>query len=203
MQIAKLTAALGAVALAAFATGGSAFAAGATNYQFAMVTAQGGTEGCLPNAKGVVTITHSLLLTENMEVVVSGLPKNTDFDLFIIQVPTSPFGMAWYMGDMMTDANGVAVGNFVGRFSFGTFIVAQTPSAPAPVTQTGDASSDPPTNPIQMYHLGLWFDSPTAAGSAGCATKTTPFNSTHNAGVQVLNTSNFNELRGPLFFVSQ
>jgi hypothetical protein len=202
MQIAKLTAALGAVALAAITTCGSAFAAGATNVQFAMVTAQGGTEGCLPKATGVVTITHSLLLTENMEVVVKGLPANTDFDLFIIQVPASPFGMAWYMGDMLTDANGTAVGNFVGRFSFGTFVVAQA-SAPAPVTQTGDASSNPATAPLQMYHLGLWFDSPTAAGNAGCATKTTPFNSTHNAGVQALNTSNFAELKGPLFFVSQ
>ena len=50
MQIAKLTAALGAVALAAITTCGSAFAAGSTNVQFAMVTAQGGTEGCLPKA---------------------------------------------------------------------------------------------------------------------------------------------------------
>ena len=39
--------------------------------------------------------------------------------------------------------------------------------------------------------------------NAGCATKTTPFNSTHNAGVQALNTSNFAETRGPLFNVSQ
>jgi len=202
MQIAKLTAALGAVALAAITTCGSAFAVDGTNYTFPMVTAQGGTEGCLPNAKGVVTVAHTLQLVEVMTVEVSGLPANTDFDLFIIQVPTSPFGLAWYMGDVLTDADGIAVANFIGRFSFGTFTVAQG-TAPAPVTQTGDASSNPAFLPIQMYHLGLWFDSPTAAVSAGCANKTTPFNSTHNGGVQALNTSNFAETRGPLFFVSQ
>lgn len=201
MQIGKLTAALGVVTLGAVASCGSALAVDHTNFTFSMVTAQGGTEGCLPNAKGVVTITHSLLLIEQMQVEISGLPPNTDFDLFITQVPTSPFGMAWYMGDMMTDASGIAVGNFVGRFSFGTFIVAQG-SAPAPVTQTGDASSNPATLPVQMYHLGVWFNSPAAAVAAGCANKTTPFNSTHNAGVQALNTSTF-VARGPLFNVSQ
>jgi len=43
-----------------------------------------------------------------------------------------------------------------------TFAFAQG-SAPAPVVFTGgvlpDASLNPAFNPIQMYHLGLWFDS--------------------------------------------
>ena len=127
-----------------------------------------GTESCVP-AKGRVTITHDLeALVENMHVEVSGLPKNTDFDLFVIQVPTSPFGLAWYMGDMFTDAHGVAVGDFVGRFRIGTFIVAPG-TAPAPVVLAGDASSNPATAPVQLYHLGLWFDSPAAANAAGWA----------------------------------
>jgi hypothetical protein len=168
-----------------------------------MVSAQGGTEGCLPKAVGRVTITHTTLLEENMHVEFSGLPAATDFDFFVIQVPASPFGIAWYMGDVLTDADGNAVSDFIGRFNFGTFVVAQG-VAPAPVTQTGDASSNPTViAPLQMYHLGLWFDSPAAAGKAGCATKTTPFNSTHNAGVQALNTSNFAISKGPLFFVTQ
>jgi len=202
MRIAKLIAALGAVSLAAMATCGSSFAVDGTNFTFGMVTAQGGTEGCLPNAQGRVTITHTVLLTENMHVEVTGLPPKTDFDFFVIQVPTSPFGLSWYMGDMLTDSSGEAVGDFIGRFSFGTFIVAPG-SAPAPVTQTGDASSNPVTLPVQLYHLGLWFDSTQAAGKAGCSTKQTPFNSTHNAGVQALNTSNFAVLKGPLINVSQ
>ena len=113
-------------ALGAFlAFGGSAFAQATNqiNFTFAMV-APSGAEPCIPAAKGRVTITHSLELVENMHVEVTGLPKNTDFDLFVIQVPNFPFGLSWYMGDMLTDNNGEAVGDFVGRFNIGTFMVA-------------------------------------------------------------------------------
>jgi hypothetical protein len=202
MQIAKLIASLGAVSLAAMASCGSSFAVDSTNFTFAMVSASSGVEGCLAKAAGRVTITHTVKLVENMHVEISGLPANTDFDLFVIQVPTSPFGLSWYMGDMLTDATGVAVGDFIGRFSFGTFLVAPG-VAQAPVTQTGDASSNPVTAPIQLYHLGVWFDSTAAAAKAGCSDKQTPFNSTHNAGIQALNTSNFATLKGPLINVSQ
>ena len=90
-------------------------------------------------------------------------------------------------------------------FSIGTFIVAPG-AAPAPVVNPpnlNDASTNPPTPPVQLYHLGLWFDSPQEAAKAGCANKATPFNSIHNAGVQVLNTSNFPTLNGPLLHVNQ
>jgi hypothetical protein len=49
-----------------------------------------------------------------------------------------------------------------------------------------------------MYHLGLWFDSPDAAQKAGCPATVTAFNGQHNAGLQVLNTSNFADDHGPL-----
>jgi len=49
-----------------------------------------------------------------------------------------------------------------------------------------------------MYHLGLWFGSPQAAQAAGCPGNVTPFNGEHNAGIQVLNTSNFPDDFGPL-----
>ncbi len=199
-------------ALSAFlAFGGSAFAqtTNQINFTFKMVPT-GSTEACIPGASGRVTIAHSLTspttLTnvENMHVEVTGLPKNTDFDLFVIQVPNAPFGLAWYMGDMFTDSTGEAVADFVGRFQIGTFIVAPE-SQPAPVVLSAppfpDASSNPATFPVQLYHLGLWFDSPTDAQKAGCESTVTPFNSTHNAGVQILNTSQFGNLKGPLFFV--
>ena len=134
-----------------------------------------------------------------MHVVATGLPANTDFDLFVIQVPNKPFGLAWYMGDMVTDSAGVAVGDFYGRFQIGTFAVALG-AAPAPVVLAGDANTNPVTAPVQLYHLGLWFDQPADALKAGCPNTNTPFNSTHNAGVQILNTQNFTG-NGPLFFV--
>ena len=172
-----------------------------TNFTFQMVPT-GGVEACVKTAKGRVTITHSLKLVENMHVEVTGLPKNTDFDLFVIQVPNTPFGLSWYMGDMLTDNNGEAVGDFVGRFQIGTFLVALG-VAPAPKVLSDDATSNPDTAPVQLYHLGLWFDSPTDAQKAGCQSSVTPFNSTHNAGVQILNTSTFPNLSGPLRHVTR
>jgi hypothetical protein len=135
-----------------------------------------------------------------MSIVATGLPPNTDFDFFVIQVPKAPFGLSWYQGDVRSDADGDAVQHFRGRFSIETFIVAPG-SAPAPVVFTGpfqDASVNPSFNPIQTYHLGLWFNSPTDAQHVGCPNAMTPFNGEHNAGIQVLNTSNFPDNAGPL-----
>jgi hypothetical protein len=169
------------------------------NFSFTMAPT-GADEACVKTAKGFVTISPLFGQVENMNVEVTGLPANTDFDLFVIQQPTAPFGLAWYMGDMLTDSKGTAIQDFVGRFSIGTFIVAPGTVA-APVVLKGDASSNPTTAPVQLYNLGLWFDKPADAGKATCATTTTPFNSTHNAGVQVLNTAvnGANPRVGPLF----
>jgi hypothetical protein len=167
-------------------------------FEFPMVVSAGAS-ACLPNASGRVTI-HSIGSVEIMHVAVTGLPPKTDFDFFVIQVPKGPFGMSWYQGDIETDHHGHGHATFIGRFSIETFMVAPG-SAPAPVVFTGpfpDASLNPPTNPIQMYHLGLWFDSPADAQKAGCPATVTPFNGQHDAGIQALNTSNFPDASGPL-----
>ena len=158
-----------------------------------------GAKTCLPNASGTVRITPDGPV-ETMEVSVQGLPANTDFDFFVIQVPKAPFGISWYQGDIETDKHGRGHQRFVGRFSIETFAVAPG-SAPAPVVFNGpfpDASLNPSFNPLQMYHLGLWFGSPDVAQAAGCPATVTPFNGQHNAGIQVLNTSNFPDDQGPL-----
>lgn len=171
--------------------------------KFNMVVSAG-SKACLPYAKGTVRITP-VGGVDIMDVTVEGLPPKTDFDLFVIQVPKAPFGLSWYQGDIQTDKNGRGHQRFIGIFSVETFTVAPG-SAPAPVVFNGpfpDASGNPPFNPIQMYHLGLWFDSPQDAQAAGCPGATTPFNGQHNAGVQVLNTSNFPDDHGPLRDVKQ
>lgn len=158
-----------------------------------------GAKTCAPNATGTVRITPAGSV-EIMDVMVQGLPPNTDFDFFVLQVPKAPFGVAWYQGDIETDKHGRGHERFVGRFSIETFSFAQS-SAPAPVVFDGpfpDASLNPPFNPIQMYHLGLWFGSTDAAQQAGCPATITAFNGEHNAGIQVLNTSNFADDQGPL-----
>jgi hypothetical protein len=188
---------LPAAALALALSGAAVPALAQTNNLIFNMVPSAGTESCVPKSKGRVTITTLGGLEENMHVELTGLPKNTDFDLFVIQVPAAPFGLSWYMGDMLTDGNGTAVADFVGRFNAGTFIVAPG-IASAPKTLPDDATTNPKTAPVQLYHLGLWFDSPADANTAGCGSTVTPFNSTHNAGVQVLNTSNFGQLKGPL-----
>ena len=177
---------------------------GASNFTFPIVRspALNSVPACVPDASGTVTIVPGGPV-EVMNVRVTGLPPDTDFDFFVIQQPNGPFGMSWYQGDIDTNDSGVGSAQFIGRFSIETFVVAPG-SVPAPLTFDNafqSVSPNPATGPIQMYHLGLWFNSPTDAGNAGCPTAVTPFNGEHNAGVQVLNTSNFPDLQGPLINV--
>jgi hypothetical protein len=155
--------------------------------------------GCLPNASARV-IVHSNGPVEVMTVLVSGLPANTDFDFFVIQVPNAPFGLSWYQGDIETHGTGAGTGVFIGRFNIETFIVAPS-TAPAPVVHNGpfpDASANPATAPVHTFHLGLWFNSPTDAANAGCPATVTPFNGEHDAGIQALSTRNAADDQGPL-----
>ena len=163
---------------------------------FDMVVSQGA-KTCLPDAEGEVTI-KSDGEAEDMTVVVSGLPPKTGFDFFVIQSPITPFGLSWYQGDIETNGHGFGVQHFRGRFNIETFIVAPGP-APAPKVFADNATTNPPTPPVQIYHLGLWFNSPDDAKAAGCSNAVTPFNGEHHAGIQVLNTSNFLPNNGPLF----
>ncbi len=182
---------------AASVTAGSALAASKAT-DFKMVVS-GGAATCLPNARGEVHI-RSLGPVEEMKVEVDGLPPKTDFDFFVLQLPTPPFGVSWYQGDIETDNHGHGEQRFVGRFNVETFAVAPG-TGPAPQVFDGpfpDASSNPAFAPIQMYHLGLWFNAPSDAHQAGCAATVTPFNGEHDAGIQVLNTSNFPNDQGPL-----
>jgi hypothetical protein len=158
--------------------------------------------GCLSGASADVKVT-SLGPVEEMDVNVKGLPPNTEFDFFVLQLPNAPFGLAWYQGDIETDEYGEGHQRFVGRFNIETFIVAQPPGGqPAPVVHDQspfpDASSNPATEPVHTYHLGLWFGSPEDAVVAGCPGTTTRFNGDHNAGIQALSTRNFPDLEGPL-----
>jgi len=180
--------------------GGASADAAVTQTTFHMVRSAASVKAnCLKGADAKVTI-ESEGPVEVMRVSAKHLPPNTDFDLFVIQVPNAPFGIGWYQGDLESNSSGHAQGTFIGRFSVETFAVAPG-TAPAPQVFNGpfpDASANPPFNPVQMYHLGLWFNSPKDAAAAGCAGATTPFNGEHDAGVQALSTRNFPDLAGPL-----
>ena len=186
--------------LGALLIGGSmnAIAAPPDRLSFDMVVSAGA-KNCLPNAQGHVTV-NNVGANQRMHVVVNGLPANTSFTFFVLQVPTAPFAMSWYQGDIDTDESGSGSQQFFGIFSSETFIFAPATRA-APQTHPGiDALTNPVTAPVHMYHLGLWFSDAADAAVAGCPGTVTPFDGDHQAGIQVLNTSNFGTeaANGPL-----
>ena len=156
--------------------------------------------GCLPGARADVE-DRPLGPVEQLRIHASGPRPTRTFDLFVVQVPNTPFGLSWHQGDIETNGNGEGTGVFVGRFNIETFIVAPG-TAPAPVVHDQppfpDASTNPATAPVHTFHLGLWFNSPDDAKTAGCPATVTPFNGEHNAGIQALSTRNFADDQGPL-----
>ena len=192
-----VTAVAGCVALTAglTAAAGSTGGAGtqprvASTFTFRLVPSPGIT-ACLSHASGSVTITPGPP-NDTMTISASGLPHNVNFDLFVIQVPNKPFGVAWYQTDLHAGASGTGSVTVKGVFNIETFSV----SAGGTVT----------FSPTHQYHLGLWFNNPNIPFNLGCepgATSPiiTPFNGVQHAGIQVLNTANFPDNAGPLSHV--
>ena len=161
-------------------------------FTFSLVPSPGITS-CLPNAKGSVTITPGSL-NDVMKVSVSGLAHSTGYDLFVLEIPNKPFGIAWYQSDLHTDSTGAGSVSVRGIFNKETFSV----STGGP-TVTFAAT--------HQFHLGLWFNTPKVPFNLGCEPGQplpiiTPFNGVQKAGIQVLNTSNFPDNAGPLSHVS-
>jgi len=187
------------VLVAATLTMGTAVAAKMDRASFNMVVS-GGAAACLPKASAEVRI-RSVGPVEIMDVEVEGLPAKTEFDFFVIQVPTAPFGVSWYQGDIETNHRGEGHQRFIGRFSIETFALSPGAVTPPQVHTDGmfpDATVGVTFKPIHTYHLGLWFNSPADAVKAGCPGTQTPFNGDHTAGIQVLNTNQFSADQGPL-----
>jgi hypothetical protein len=165
---------------------------------FAMVrSAVAANANCLSTAAATVrVVAHGQ--NETMTLRATGLPANTGFDLFILQVPNAPFGVSWYQSDLQSGSDGTAAVTVIGRFNVETFAVAPNTTA-APVVHPGqDADSNPAFAPIHTFHVGFWFNNPADAVKAGCPGTVTPFNGEHNAGVQAMSTRNFADLNGPL-----
>ena len=170
-----------AVAIAFVSMAPHAAAAASDSILFNLVRSAGAASCLSPNAHGRVTISD-LGPVQNMHVEVVGLPANTDFTLFVLDTPTAPFVPAWYQGDLTTNVSGKGVVDVTGIFSDETFILNPGTTA----------------IPVELDHLGMWFADPADAIKAGCPDTVTPFDGDHEAGIQVLNTSNFPDDRGPL-----
>ena len=178
----SLTAASAAPVAGAAAHGGA--------FTFALVPSPG-IKSCLPHAGGLVTIVPGDQ-NDVMHVSVFGMPANAGFDLFVIQQPLKPFGVSWYQTDVNADRHGFGEATVRGVFDTETFSVSP-----------GGTTAFPPTH---QYHLGLWFNDPATPFRLGCepgaaAPVVTPFNGEQDAGIQVLNTSEFPVDAGPLSHV--
>ncbi len=178
----------GAVALAVSLATATGATATDSSFSFALQPSSSAISACLPSASGHVTITTGAL-NDVMTVTISGMPKGTGFDLFVIQQPGAPFGVSWYQSDIHANSNGTGSATVRGVFDSETFSVSP-----------GGTTTFAPTH---QYHLGVWFNSPQVPFNRGCepgATSPviTPFNGDQHAGIQVLNTAEFPVNAGPL-----
>jgi hypothetical protein len=183
----SLTASAGAATQAPARTA----AAAASSFSFNLVPSSSAITACLPHAAGHATITPGSL-NDTMKVTLTGMPANAGFDLFVIQQPTAPFGVSWYQTDIHASSNGSGSATVRGVFNVETFSVS-----------LGGTTTFSPTH---QYHLGVWFNNPSVPFNLGCepgATSpiVTPFNGAQNAGIQVVNTSEFPVNAGPLSHV--
>jgi hypothetical protein len=184
---------VGALATSASLTAASASSAIASrhhSFSFALVPSPG-IRSCLPHAGGRVTITPGAL-NDTMVVSIHGMPRDSGFDLFVIQQPLKPFGVSWYQTDVNAGRYGSGSATVRGVFDVETFSVSP-----------GGTTTFVPTH---QYHLGLWFNNPRTPFQLGCepgaTTPTvTPFNGEQHAGIQALNTSEFPVGKGPLAHV--
>ncbi len=161
-------------------------------FTFALVPSPG-IHSCLPHAGGQVTITPGSQ-NDIMQVSIWGMPRNADFDLFVIQQPLKPFGVSWYQTDVNADRHGSGHATVRGIFDAETFSVSP-----------GGTTTFAPTH---QFHLGLWFNDPNVPFNLGCEPNgpgaqpiVTPFNGEQHAGIQALNTSEFPDNAGPLSHV--
>ena len=79
-----------------------------------------------------------------MHVEVFNLAPTTEFAALLLQVPKNPFGLTWYQGDILTNAEGKGVGDFPGIFRKETFIQAPGIAPARPCSPTTLRSIRPP-----------------------------------------------------------
>jgi hypothetical protein len=180
-----------AVAVAISVTVAASATPRSSTFTFGLQSSSAAISSCLPNVKGSATITTGSL-NDVMKVSIQGMPHNRDFDLFVIQQPTAPFGVSWYQTDVHSGSTGTGSVTVRGVFDSETFSVSP-----------GGTTTFAPTH---QYHLGLWFNNPNVPFNLGCepgATSpiVTPFNGEQHAGIQVLNTAQFPVNAGPLSHV--
>ena len=151
-----VTAVAGALSLTAASAAPVTSARHSGAFTFRLVPSPG-IKSCLPHAGGLVTIVPGSQ-NDTMDVSISGMPRNADFDLFVIQQPNKPFGVSWYQTDVNADRHGFGHATVRGVFDAETFSVSPGGSAtrsPRPTSTTWACGSTTPTS------RSTWAASPT------------------------------------------
>ena len=136
----------------------AAFAVDSTT-SFEMVRSQKAAtdNDCLKGAKAHVDVRTTPTDNQIMDVTLNHAPKNTEFELFVTQLPNSPFGVSWYQADFETNNQGQGEVRARGIFSEELFVFAPG-RVKAPQVDKFDAEKNPAFDPVHTFHLGLWSD---------------------------------------------
>jgi hypothetical protein len=133
---------------------------------------------CMPKAKVNVRVdlTTDQVGFDTVTFDVSGLPANTSFTAFFLEVPASPFGSAEYFGDVDTDKYGKAHVKFtlIAEEAFSSTLVGKDRVRK------------------ELNHMGMWFADPKDDDFCFGPGKgaVTPFDGDDEAGVQAFNSAN-------------
>jgi hypothetical protein len=146
--------------------------------EFQLVPSTPKIASCFPHLKATVEV--DLQTNQRgrdvFQIAASGLPAHTDFTVFLLQIPGSPFGAAEYIGDFTTNDDGQGHNTFklIVQEAFSSTIVNGTRVR------------------ADLNHVGFWFADPASDdvcfGPGGGAI--TPFDGDGQAGVQVMNSAN-------------
>lgn len=157
---------------------GSPSSAASNDVKFSLVPSSPDIASCLPRARATVRVELETAAKGRDEFTINtqGLPPKTDFTVFLLETPGSPFGAAEYIGDFTTDSAGKGHNTF-------KLIVEEAFSST--LVNGARVRAD-------LNHVGFWFADPAGDdvcfGAGGGAV--TPFDGDNEAGVQVMNSSN-------------
>jgi hypothetical protein len=139
---------------------------------------------CMPDARVTVGVRLATEVRgfDVFHVEAEGLPPNTTFTVFLLELASAPFGAAEYIGDFSTDARGRADNTF-------RLIVAE---AFASTLVDGQRVR------VDLNEVGAWFADPTGDDFClGPSSPVTPFDGDNEAGVQAFNSAQTNPLPPP------
>ena len=141
---------------------------------------------CMPRARVRVTVksTTDRVGFDRFIVRARGLPRNTNFTVFLLETAGAPFGAAEYIGDITSNRRGTARNEF-------RLIVDEAFSSTIVNNQRVR---------VELNRVGIWFADPADddfCSAAPGVNGVTPFDGDNEASVQAFNSANTRPLPDP------